>query len=109
MESIFKGGNFNWALFIGQLAIEKILKAMWVKENEGNIPPKTHNLKRLAENSNCNLTDGQELLLLEVTDFNLEARYPDFKFDFYKKCTREFTAEYIQKIKELHQCIVKQI
>jgi hypothetical protein len=35
---------------------------------------------------------SERLELLEViTDFHLEARYPDEKFTFYKKCTKEFT------------------
>jgi hypothetical protein len=34
-----------------------------------------------------------------VTDFNLEARYPDIKFSFYQKCTREFTEKYFKQSK----------
>jgi len=42
---------------------------------------------------------SERLELLEViTDFHLEARYPDEKFSFFKKCTREFTKGYLKKI-----------
>ncbi len=98
----FRSGSYDWALFIGHLALEKILKAVWVKNNDGNAPPKTHNLVKLAQDSQTILTEAQSLLLLEINDFNLEARYPDYKFEFYKKCTKAFTETYIQKISEIH-------
>jgi len=31
------------------------------------------------------LTEEQKYFLDEVNDFNLEIRYPDYKFEFYKK------------------------
>ncbi len=33
MESTFNAGHYDWALFIGHLSLEKILKALWVKNN----------------------------------------------------------------------------
>ncbi len=109
MESTFNVGNYDWALFIGHLSLEKILKALWVKNNESDIPPKTHNLKKIADEAKYPATEGEALLLLEINDFNLEARYPDYKFDFHKKCTKEFAENYITKIKELHKCIASLI
>jgi len=31
MESVFNAGTYNWSLFIGYLALEKLLKAAWIK------------------------------------------------------------------------------
>lgn len=109
MESNFNSGNYDWALFIGHLSLEKILKALWIKNNIGDIPPRTHNLKKIADESKYPLSEDESILLLEINDFNLEARYPDYKFDFHNKCTKEFADSYIRKIKELHKCIVSQI
>jgi ABC-type multidrug transport system ATPase subunit len=36
-----------------------------------------------------------------VTTFNINARYPDYKQSFYKKCDYDFTMSNIEKIKEL--------
>ncbi|MCD6384747.1 HEPN domain-containing protein [Candidatus Sumerlaeota bacterium] len=44
-----------------------------------------------------------------ITDFNLEARYPDEKFSFHKKCTREFTETYLKKIEEIKEWLLHQI
>jgi HEPN domain-containing protein len=109
MESVFLAGKYDWSLFIGHLALEKILKALWVKNNLSDIPPRIHNLKKIAEESNYPLSEDESILLLEINDFNLEARYPDYKFDFHTRCTKEFADRYLGKIKELYQCILSQI
>jgi HEPN domain-containing protein len=109
MESVFIAGRYDWSLFIGHLSLEKILKALWVKNNDSAIPPKTHNLKKIADEAKYPATEDEALLFLEINDFNLEARYPDYKFDFHKKCTKEFAENYITKIKELHTCIASLI
>lgn len=108
MESNFNSGNYDWALFIGHLSLEKILKALWVKNNSSDIPPKTHNLKKIADEAKYSLSEDEAGLLLEINDFNLEARYPDYKFDFHNRCTKEFAEGYILKIKGLHKCIAKE-
>ena len=112
MESslaIFSSGRYDWSLFVAHLALEKALKALWIKNNSEIIPPRIHNLVRLAEEANLDLSDNEKLFLYEVNDFNLETRYPDKKFDFYKKCSRNFAEEYLKKIKEFFECILKQL
>jgi len=99
-ESLFKSGKYDWCLFIGHLVLEKTLKAIFVQANENKVPPKIHNLVKLAELSSIQLTDEQKLFLDEVNDFNLETRYPDYKLEFYHRCTKEFALNYFSKIKE---------
>ncbi len=41
--------------------------------------------------------------------FNIEARYPDVKFDFYKLCTKEFTLENLEKIRRMYALLSKAI
>ena len=45
----------------------------------------------------------------EVTDFNLEVRYPGYKKEFQKKCTREFCERKFSKIKEQYKWLKSQI
>ncbi len=107
MQGIFEAGKYDWALFVGHLVLEKILKARWVMNNEDNTPPKIHDLMRLANESQLKLNDTEKEFLLEVNDFNIEARYVDYKMDFHKKCTREFAEEYLTKIKEYYNVFKK--
>lgn len=99
MESLFKNGHYIWSLFLGHLVIEKLLKAYYVKVVDDNVP-KTHNLLIIAKNSNLELTEKQQDFLLEITAFNIKARYPDYKKRFYKKATKKFTERYLKKIRE---------
>ena len=69
--------HFDWSLFVGHLALEKILKAHWVKNNAADIPPKIHHLVRLANEAKLSLTDEQSEFLADVNGFNTEARYPE--------------------------------
>ena len=101
-ESIFGSDRYDWCLFVGHLALEKILKAVFVDRNDNAMPPKIHNLVRLAELSNIILEDEQKILLDRINDFNIQIRYPDYKFEFYKRCSAEYTRENLDKIKEFY-------
>jgi HEPN domain-containing protein len=104
-ESLFSAGKYDWCLFLGHLVLEKGLKAFYVKDNKNRMPPKTHNLVKLAEKTTIPMTAELKLFLDEVNDFNLEVRYPEYKQEFYKTCTKEFAKNYINKIKEHYKWI----
>ena len=92
----------TYCLFFGQMVIEKLLKALYAKNNKGApYAPKTHDLLYLAEKLNLELTEEQEVIFNEITTFNLSTRYDDYKRAFYNKCTDEYTKEQINKIKEV--------
>jgi len=44
-----------------------------------------------------------------ITTFNINARYEDYKLEFYRRCTKEFTETWINNIKELRQWIKSQL
>jgi len=108
-ESLFVAEKYDWCLFLGHLVLEKTLKAVLVQTQSETTPPKTHNLVKLAERSSLQLTDDQRLFLAEVNDFNLAIRYPDYKKAFYLHCTREYTTENFNKIKEIYQWLKSRI
>jgi HEPN domain-containing protein len=104
MNAMFDSKRFAWSLFIGHLMIEKLLKAYYVKVRS-DYPPFIHNLLRLAEKADLELTDDKKEQLLTITVFNINTRYDDFKMSFKKQCTIEFTSEWINKLNELRQWI----
>lgn len=107
-DTLFQSKKYDWCLFIAHLVLEKVLKAYFVKRYN-KLPPKIHNLIRLAEMANLELTEEQKVFLDEVNDFNLAIRYPDYKFEFYKKCTEDFTKQYFKGIKEFYKWLLSQI
>lgn len=108
-EQLFLSAKYDWCLFVSHLVVEKTLKAYFVYTNDNKIPPRTHNLLKLAESSGLELTDDQKLFLDEVNDFNLEVRYPEYRQEFYKLCTHEFAERYFVKIKGFSEWLTSQI
>lgn len=98
MMSMFEIKRYSWSLFVGHLMIEKLLKAYYVKSKQ-DFPPFIHNLLRLAELSELVMTEEQKLFFATVTAFNINVRYDDYKLSFQKKCTLEYTTEWINKLK----------
>ncbi len=107
--SLFDSGKYVWSLFVAHLALEKLLKAFWVRDNESNFPPRTHELNRIAKESKLVFTDKEKEFLAEVSAFNLEVRYPDYKRRFNERCTKDFANKYLNDIKELFECTLKKI
>ena len=104
MIAMFKSNRYSWALFIGHLMMEKLLKAYFVKV-KSDYPPYIHNLLRLAEKADLELTDDIREQLLTITAFNINVRYDDYKMSFKKQCTPEYTLEWINKLTELRRWI----
>jgi HEPN domain-containing protein len=100
MLILYRGKSYHWALFIGHIVIEKLLKAYYVSRND-KYAPFTHNLYRLAELCGLELDGEQSDNLYRITTFNLNARYDDYKKEFYMTCTPSFTEEWINKITSL--------
>ncbi|MBN2245842.1 MAG: HEPN domain-containing protein [Candidatus Aminicenantes bacterium] len=105
-KHLFEKRDYSYSLFLGHLTIEKILKAIYV-DRLNDTPPYTHRLIHLSEKASLELTDEQIELLEAITDFNLEARYPDEKFSFKKKCTRSFTENYLKKIEGMRKWLLR--
>ncbi len=72
MIHLFEKGDFTWALFIGHLVIEKLLKALYVI-NHSNSPPFIHDLVRIAEKVGIPLSEDQKDRLDTISAFNLRA------------------------------------
>ncbi len=105
MEHMFDSWDYHWCLFMGHLVIEKLLKACYVKNVDKNVP-RIHNLVRLAELAGITLDDTQREILTRITLFNINARYPDQKQQFYRMATREYTATQIGVIKEVREWLL---
>jgi HEPN domain-containing protein len=108
MIHLLEKGDFTWALFIGHIVIEKLLKA-WYVYNTSDTPPYIHDLVRLSEKGGLSLNENQKDILDTITAFNLRTRYDDYKMDFYKKCTKSFTEEWIDQIKEFRTWIKEKL
>ena len=107
-EHLFEKGDYPYSLYLGHLTIEKLLKALYVNKFE-DTPPLTHRLTYIANKIELELSPDKLEILEIITGFNLEARYPDDKFLFYNKCTKEFTETQRNKINEIRKWLMEKI
>ncbi|WP_373496614.1 HEPN domain-containing protein [Aquiflexum sp.] len=107
MQNLMKSGDYSWALFLGHLVLEKLLKAHYVKLNKTHAIF-THDLLRLATKTGLEINKENEEWLDEISTFNINARYASYKQDFYKLCTKEFANLWLQRIEKLRLWLIKE-
>ena len=108
MLNLMKTKEYCWALFMGHLVIEKLIKALYVKKLHQH-PVFKHDLLFLIKKIDVQLPENYDEWLDAITTFNLNARYDDYKQSFYKLCTPEYSKEWIEKIEILRQWLINQL
>lgn len=102
MLTLFRNGRYSDSLFYGHIVLEKILKGLVVK-NIKKHAPYIHDLVRLQGLTELHLPRKTLYFLNRINDFNIRGRYPEERLQFYKKCTKEFTKSYLDKIIKLYK------
>jgi HEPN domain-containing protein len=97
------------SLFFAHLVIEKICKALWIKHNEENVPPRTHNLIHILSTTLLDLDFEKSEFLLSLNRFQLEGRYPDYMTKMHAICNKFFTAEMINKTNTLRLWLLEKV
>jgi len=108
MMALYDSGSYHWSLFLGHISVEKILKALYTKLYKNHAPP-IHNLYRLSKLCKIELSGEYADWFDTITSFNISARYDDYRREFYKICTREYTKIWTDKIMELRKWIKKML
>ena len=85
--------HYPHALFFVHLTLEKLFKALVALKTRTHAPW-SHNLLDLARKAALELTEEQRKEFDEITSFNVEARYPDEKYAFYRRAGRRAYAEH---------------
>lgn len=105
-RDLVKQNHRDWALFIGQLSLEKLLKGL-VAARTNEVAPRIHDLNKLAELAEIKLNPDQREDFAEITQFHIQARYEEIKYEFYKKATPNYTRKWFKKIEEYYQWLKK--
>ncbi|MGD0518741.1 MAG: HEPN domain-containing protein [Thermoguttaceae bacterium] len=77
-EALLNNRKYRHALFFVHLAVEKMLKAH-VTKITGKVPPRSHDVLRLADLARLDISDAQRTYLARLQRYSLEGRYPDFQ------------------------------
>ena len=102
-----KAGNFPLVCYLAQQAVELLLKGYLYSQNK--IPPKTHQLIRLAKFSEKLGLKIKDLLakLAVLSEYYLESRYPDqLNVDLND---RRIAVEALEAARKIYKEIVRQL
>ena len=75
-EALLEKGHLRHSLFLAHPAIEKMLRAHVTRQTK-DVPPRIHNLVRLAEMAGLQLEPAHDKFLREFNVYQLQGRYPD--------------------------------
>jgi HEPN domain-containing protein len=105
-KTLLRSKRYPHALFFGHPAIEKLLKALVVRQT-GDHAPFSHSLIVLAGKTALPIPEAIVDQMAEFMEFHTEARYPDAKMEFYQKCTKEFALEKFKELKKVYTWLLK--
>lgn len=83
--------------FFCHLSIEKIIKALVVKETE-EIPPKSHDIFYLVKKANITIPEDKQIISQILMKYQLEGRYPEY---FPSKPSPDFAKKYLLETQNL--------
>ena len=101
VNNLFGTKDYMPALFFSHLHLEKLCKALWIKNNESNHPPKVHNLIKILEEAKIQVTPEQKDFMTIMNGFQLEGRYPDYLNRLYKMYKKKKTSDILENFKNI--------
>ena len=104
---LMEGKKYAMAAFCFHLSIEKLLKGIWVKNNDDNYPPKIHNLIYLHDAAKLDLEEALKVELLAMNAWNLEGRYPEYKSRMSTSINKQYIDSKIEIVLKLKSCLIE--
>jgi len=103
---MLQSGRYLYVGFMCHQTIEKMLKAFYVK-TKNEQPPRTHNLRILANNSGIHLEMSEfQLDFLNLLEpLNIEARYPTDKERIMRSLNHDRCAKIVGETMEMMKWI----
>jgi len=106
-EAMLKTGRYLYVAFCCQQSVEKRLKAIIV-EKTSTVPPRIHDLIRLAERAGIELPQSQFEELDILNSYYIESRYPEELRRLCAGLDRKVASRRLQITKDLLSWLVQQ-
>lgn len=105
-RAVLEKGRYLHVGFMCHQAVEKILKATW-RQKLGTVPPKTHSLAHLLDKTGLSSEIPAEMadFVDELEPLNIQARYPEYRDEVFRKMTEEYTKTILQNTEDLYTWI----
>ncbi len=104
-----KGKHYSLSLFALHLALEKLLKALWIQESITDTPPYTHDLQKLVNDLKLPITAEDYDFLSIINSWNIRGHYPDYTRRLYQNTTDNYLQEQIRKVEILKKWLEEKI
>jgi HEPN domain-containing protein len=105
-KAMLNARKYLYVLFCCQQAVEKLLKAVIVKEKK-QFPPKIHDLLRLVQMTSLEPDEKQRDFLDRLNAYYIETRYPDEVLSLSKGLTGRLANAYLSGTEEILRWIRK--
>jgi HEPN domain-containing protein len=107
-RSMQRSGRYVYAVFMCQQAIEKYIKAIYLKTH-GKEAPKSHNLLYLLEQIGLDISEEDRNFLAQLSSYYISGRYPTYKIKISKLLNRKMAKNYLKKSGEFLKWIKKRL
>ena len=106
---LLDGKKYVHALFFCHLTIEKICKALWIKNNEENVPPKIHNILKILNQGQIDVDNSFLELINELNKYQIEGRYQAEIFEIEKSTTKNIANNIYNETIKLKEWLLKKL
>jgi HEPN domain-containing protein len=89
--------HYALALFALHLALEKLFKTLWIKESITDTPPFTHDLQKLSDELQLEITAEDYDFLSIINSWNIRGLYPDYTKRLYQNTTDKYLGSKLKK------------
>ena len=109
-KAMMKSGRYLYVAFTCQQTIQKVLKALYVKEKE-ETQPYTHNLIRLIEELSVNeqIDEDANRFLERLNSYYIQSRYTEEIHQISKSLNKKNAQEILSKTGELFKWLKKHV
>lgn len=101
-EAMFSSRRYQYVLFCCQQAVEKMLKSI-IADRTSSLPPRVHQLMRLAEVASIKVPDERAGFLRELSVYYIESRYPEEQSQITGQVGQEMAKEVLRQTEETIQ------
>jgi HEPN domain-containing protein len=101
-RAMFDSGRYLYVLFCCQQAVEKMLKAIIAERTKG-LPPRLHQLMRLAEVAGLEVSGERAEFLRELSAYYIQTRYPEEIKDLASQAKEEGAQRVLDHTEEVLQ------
>ena len=99
-KAMLESGRYLYVLFTCQQSIEKMLKALIVK-NTKSFPPKIHDLVKLINITKIDIETEQKEFLAKLNYYYLETRYPRELSEISKQIKKDTAVNFYNNTKKI--------